>query len=156
MPLETARAWWLSLSLLVFAIVGCAGLAEQPDPPKVTLASFRSLPAAEGGPQFEIGLRIINPNDQPLEIAGISYGVELLGRELVAGVTDKVPVVAPYSENVVNLHASLQLIALLRLMADLGSGGNQPLAYRVTAKIDFRGLAPTQRLEETGEITLQH
>ncbi|MCB1703353.1 MAG: LEA type 2 family protein [Halioglobus sp.] len=144
--------------LVVLALAflsACASLTPQIDPPKVNLVSFKSLPAQGGAPRFEIKLRVMNPNKQTLDIAGISYSVELLGKELVTGVANDISPIAGYGEGVVTLDAGLQLLELLRLMASLGSASGEPLAYRFTAKIDFNGLIPTQRIEETGEIALK-
>jgi hypothetical protein len=141
---------------LAVALAGCASLQSEFDPPKVTVDSFNSLPSEGGMPRFEIKLRIINPNKQTLDIAGISYSVELLGKELISGVTNEVPVIEGYSEEVVTLEAGLQLFELLRLVASLGLSETEALDYRLSAKIDFNGFIPTQRVEEAGQITLQN
>ncbi|MEM8562712.1 MAG: LEA type 2 family protein [Pseudomonadota bacterium] len=141
--------------LIILAVVsGCATLTEPIDPPKVTIENFASLPSAGAGPQFEITLRIQNPNEQTLDIAGISYGIELAGREVISGVSNDVPVIEGYSEGLVTLSASLQLFQVLKLLASLGQTTADELTYRFTAKIDFKGLIPTQRVEEEGQITL--
>ncbi len=143
------------LSFLWFGLLtGCASIAPQLDPPKVSIESFRSLPSSGGAPRFEIKLRVANPNKQTLDIAGISYSVELLGKEVISGVTNDVPTIEGYSEEVVTLEASLQLFQLLRLLSGLGRTQADALDYRFSAKIDFNGFVPTQRIEETGEITL--
>ena len=149
-----ASSRYTLLSLLVLMMAGCASLTPEIDPPKVSLVSFSSLPGHAGTPRFEITLRIINPNKQTLDIAGISYSVELLGKELIAGVARDVAPIEGYSEGIVTLEADLQLLELLRLMASLGSSGSGPVDYRFSAKIDFNGFIPTQRIEESGEITL--
>jgi len=97
---------------------------------------------------------VANPNKQTLDIAGISYSVELLGREVISGVTNNVPTIEGYSEEIVTLEASLQLFQLLRLLSGLDRTQADALDYRFSAKIDFNGFVPTQRIEETGEITL--
>ena len=142
------------LVLWLFTVYGCATITSQLDPPKVTLESFRNIPTEGGAPRFEIKLRISNPNTQTLDIAGISYSVELLDRELVSGVTNEIPVIEGYSEEVVTLEAGLQLFQLLRLLTSLGTTTTDALQYRFSAKIDFNGFVPTQRIEETGEINL--
>jgi LEA14-like dessication related protein len=149
--LRRAIVFLLGLGMLV----NCAGLAPQLDPPKVSLLSFRSLPATGGSPRFEIKLRVINPNRQTLDIAGISYSIELAGSELITGVANEVSPIEGYGEGVVTLDAGLQLLELLRLMTSLDTTRSEPLVYRFSAKIDFYGLVPTQRLEESGEITLK-
>ena len=144
-----------SLLLLALLLGGCAGLQSDLDPPKVSLESFRGLPSESGAPRFEIKLRVMNPNKQPLDIAGISYSIDLLGKELIAGVTNDVPLIEGYSEEIVTIEAGLQLFELLRLLAGLGRSQTEALDYRFSAKIDFNGFIPTQRIEETGQISLQ-
>lgn len=143
------------LLFCIALIAGCASLTEKMDPPSVTLESFTSLPSEGGGPRFEIKLRVQNPNEQSLNIAGISYSIELQGREVLTGVTNDVPEIDGYSEEVVTVVASLKLFQLLRLLASLGQTPTDELGYRFAAKIDFRGLVPTQRVEEKGQITLK-
>ena len=147
---RTAALFFLWLLMLC----GCASIKPQLDPPKVTVDSFRSLPGEGAAPRFEIKLRVVNPNTQTLDIAGISYSVEILGKELITGVTNDIPVIEGYSEEVVTLEAGLQLFQLLRLLASLGTTTSEALDYRFLAKIDFNGFVPTQRVEETGTITL--
>ena len=139
--------WLLMLS-------ACATLTSEVDPPKVTMESFRSIASESGTPRFEIKLRVTNPNKQPLDVAGIGYSVEIQGKELVSGVTNDVPLVEAYSEEVVTLEASLQLFQLMRLVTSLATVESAALAYRFSAKIDFKGFTPTQRIEETGTISL--
>jgi hypothetical protein len=135
-------------------LAGCASLAPELDPPKISVLSFKSLPRDGGAPKFEIKLSVLNPNKQTLDIAGISYSVALLDKELITGVTNDVSPIAGYGEGIVTLNAELQLLELVRLVTSLGSAGSKPLAYRFSAKIDFNGFIPTQRIEESGEIKL--
>jgi Late embryogenesis abundant protein len=149
------------LRLLAFLLLpglllpGCASLSTDMDPPKVTLESFSSLPSEGAGPRFEIKLRVQNPNEQALDIVGISYTIELLGKEVMSGVTNDVPVIDGYSEGVVSLEAGVQLLQVLRLLASLGQAETDALDYRFTAKVDFSGLVPTQRIVETGQVNLK-
>ena len=152
----TERAHTIAYLLLCSVLLaGCAGLTTKMDPPNVTLESFTSLPSDGGGPRFEIKLRVQNPNEQSLDISGVSYSIELMGHEVITGVSNDVPEIGGYSEEVVTLQASLKLFQLLRLLAVLGQTPSDELTYRFAAKIDFRGLVPTQRVEETGQITLE-
>ncbi len=140
-----------SLALLA----GCSTLVAEYDPPNVTLESFRSLPAQGGAPRFEIRLRIANPNKEALDIAGIAYSVTVRDRELISGVSNDVPRIAGYTDEVVTLEAGLSVFQMVRLLADLGMDASDTLDYRLSAKIDFNGFVPTQRVEETGSIALR-
>ncbi len=141
----------------IFCVVilsSCTSLRSEIDPPKVSLESFRHLESDSGAPRFEMQVRIANPNKTELDIVGIAYGVEILGRELVSGVTNEVPVIEPYGDAVVTLEAGLQLFQIVRLLTSLGTTSAETLEYSFSAKIDFRGLVPTQRISEKGEINL--
>ena len=133
---------------------GCATVMPDMDPPKVSVDSVESISAPSGAPRFKIKLRVANPNQQTLDIAGISYGIEILDEEVISGVTNDVPVIEGYSEEVVTLEAGLQLFQLVKLVSKLGGAGSDALEYKFTAKIDFKGLVPTQRIEEKGELAL--
>jgi hypothetical protein len=154
--LRTRSCSILTTVFLGLFLASCATLSPDFDPPTVSVDSVRSLPSQDVGPRFEIKLRVSNPNIQTLNIAGISYTIELLGKELVSGVTNDVPVIEAYTEEVVTLEAGINMIQVLRLLADLGRGSmnTDALEYRFAAKIDFNGLIPTQRVEETGSLSL--
>ncbi len=145
----------LFLALGVVILQACASVMPEMDPPKVALESFDSIPGESGAPRFRIQLRVTNPNKQSLDIAGIAYSVDILDRELISGVTNDVPLIEGYSEEVVTMEAGLQLFELVRLLAGLGQSPGDELQYRLSAKIDFNGFIPTQRIEESGSIRLQ-
>jgi LEA14-like dessication related protein len=145
---------WLTI-LISLWLTSCASLSSDYDSPKVTVESFRALPSDDVGPRFEIKLRVVNPNKQSLDIAGISYSIDLLDNELLSGVTNDVPVIEGYSEEEVVLEASVNLLRVLPLLVGIGRNPSEALNYRFSAKIDFNGFTPTQRVEETGTIALK-
>lgn len=154
---STATLFWRLLALLLAMLLlpGCASLMADRDPPAVSVENIRSLPSSEGGgPRFEIVLRVANPNKEALDIVGISYNIDILDHTLVTGVTNEVPRIDAYSEQTVTLEAGVNLFQLLRLLGDLGQAPSEALDYRFEAKIDFKGLVPTQRVTETGSLAL--
>ncbi len=145
----------IAIVFLAALLTACATLTGDLDPPKVTIENVESLPNSGSTPRFLITLRIANPNKQALDIVGVSYSMELLGKELITGVTNEVPRIEAYSEQTVELEAGVRLFELLRLLAGLGLEQTEELDYRFEAKIDFEGFLPTQRVEETGVISLK-
>ncbi len=145
-----------SALLLVLLCSACAsmGTGEALDPPTVSLQSIRPVSGSGATPDFEITLRVVNPNNHSLNIAGVAYDVEVEGHELVSGVSNDIPRIDAYSEENVTLSASVNVFPLLRLLADVTSNEARTLEYQLKAKIDFEGLVPTQRISETGEIDL--
>jgi LEA14-like dessication related protein len=114
------------------------------------MESFRLIPGESSVPRFEIKLRVTNPNKQSLDIAGISYSIDVLDKKLLSGVTNSVPVIEGYSDTEVLLEADLQWLQLLRLVTGLAQEELKPLDYQFSAKIDFNGFWPTQRIQEQG------
>lgn len=151
-PRLPSRALLLSLAAVFLA--GCATLQPELDPPRISIENFRNLPGEGSGPRFEVDLRIQNPNEQSLDISGIAYDIALQDVDLISGVSNQVPVIEGYSEETVTLASSLNTIQLVRFLAGLGTGERtlDRLEYRVSVKVDFRGMMPTQRIEETGVI----
>jgi hypothetical protein len=144
-----------SITIILTVILGaCATMSPDYEEPTVTLSSFRALPSEGMVPAFEIGLRIINPNSQALDLEGIVYTVSLEGYELVKGVGKDFPVIEGYSEGEVKLTASANLLAGIRFVGDMMQTKGDTLEYEFKAKLDLGGFYPSIKVRETGEINL--
>jgi hypothetical protein len=144
----------LIAGLLAVLLGACATLSPDYEEPTVTLSSFKALPSEGMVPAFEIGLRIINPNSQPLNLDGIVYTVSLEGHELVKGVGKDFPVIEGYSEGEVKLTAAANLLAGIRFVGDMMQERGESVEYEFKAKLDLGGLYPSIRVSERGEINL--
>jgi LEA14-like dessication related protein len=140
--------------LIVVLMVGCAGQIHDYETPKVNVSSFKSLPSEGTGPRFEIGLHIINPNRSPLELQGVAYTLHLEGHEVMAGVSNQLPVIAAYGEENIIIHAGIDLLGSIRLIMDLMSKRRNKLSYSLKAKLDPGGLRPNIHVSREGTIML--
>jgi len=148
----TARL--IAVLLVALLLSSCATLGPDYEEPTVTLGSFKAIPSEGMIPAFEIGLRIINPNPQPLKLEGIVYTVSLEGYELIKGVGKDFPVIEGYSEGTVKLTAAANLLTGIRFITETMRSGAGPLKYEFKAKLDVGGFYPDIRVKETGEINL--
>jgi len=57
----------------------CVSLNPNYEQPTVTITSFKVVPQAGVLPTFDIGLRIINPNPEPINVQGVVYSISLQG-----------------------------------------------------------------------------
>jgi LEA14-like dessication related protein len=142
--------------LLAIILSACATLSPDYEQPTVTLSSFKAIPSEGMVPAFEIGLRIINPNAQALNLEGIVYTVSLQGYELVKGVGKDFPVIEGYSEGEVKLTAAANLLAGIRFVGDMMQSQDESVEYEFKAKLDLGGLYPSIKVRETGEINLNN
>ena len=139
--------------LLTLLCTGCAGLQPGYETPSVTVKSFRALPAAGTVPNFEIGLEVVNPNEEALELAGIAYTISLEGHEIIKGVGNELPVIEGYGTGTVTVTASASLFQGIRLFTDLVQSPKDSFEYSFEAKLDPGGFRPAVRVKDSGTIS---
>lgn len=145
----------LILGISTVILTGCAGMGPGYETPTVTVSSFKALPSEGALPSFAIGLRVINPNREALELQGVAYTVSLEGHEIIKGVANDLPVIDGYGEGEFVLTAAANLFAGIRLITDLMRGDGDSLEFELEAKLDIGGFRPAIRVRESGEISLQ-
>ena len=142
------------LFALAVLLAGCAGLRPGYETPTVTVSSFRAVPSEGALPTFEIGLHVINPNREALELQGVSYTISLEGHELIKGVGNELPVIEGYGEGDLSLTAAANLFAGIRLITDLMRNNRDSFTYEFQAKLDIGTFRPAIRVTDSGEIGL--
>ena len=123
--------------------------------PTVTINSFRTVPSDAGLPNFEIGLRVVNPNSIALPLRGVSYAVRLNDRELITGVSSDLPVIDAYGQGDVVLTATPNLFAGIRFITDLMNQSSGDVSYELEARLDVGRLFPDIRVTDRGSISLR-
>ena len=142
------------LFALFLLLAGCGAMRPGYEVPTVTVSSFRALPSSGAIPSFEIGLRVINPNREPLELIGASYTVSLEGHDLIKGVANDLPVIDAYGEGEFRLTASANLLAGAGFVAELLRSEKDSVSYELEAKLDVGVLRPAIRVRDAGQISL--
>ena len=145
---------FLLLSGLLLLLVGCVGLRPDFEQPTVSVTSFRALPTGSVAPRFEIGLHVVNPNNFPLELQGISYTISLEGHRILTGVANQLPQIAAYGEGDLLLRASPDLLSTISLFSDLMNQPRESFHYELLAKLDVGGLLPKIVISKSGQVAL--
>jgi LEA14-like dessication related protein len=151
-----ARA--LILALAAALLSACAGMGPDYETPTVSVQSFRPVDSASGNglPAFEIGLRVINPNLEPLKVAGVSYTISLNGQEVIKGVGNDLPVIEGYGEGSFTLTASFNLMAGIRLFRSLMDEDSNSLDYSIDGKLDPGAFKRKIRISDSGTVSLSN
>ncbi len=138
------------------ALPGCAGMGSSYESPSVSVQSFRSISSndASGLPKFEIVLHVVNPNLEPLELAGVSYTISLDGHDLIKGVGNELPVIEGYGEGTFTLTAGFNLMAGIQLFKSLVGNERDGFDYRFEAKLDPGAFRRKIRITDSGTIPL--
>lgn len=135
-------------------LAGCTGLAPGSEPPSVSVTSFALAPQSTGSaPRFNIGIRVVNPNRNPLRLRGMSYSVAIEGNRILNGARPDLPTVAGYDTADFVIEASPDLLGGVRLVADLFARQRSTLGYSFRARIDVGTLLPLT-VEESGQFGL--
>lgn len=113
-------------------LAGCAALSAR-DPLKVDVAGIEPLPGEGLELRLGIKLRIQNPNDVALSFDGAALDLEVDGRTLASGVTDRGGTVPRFGETVVTIPVTLSAWSALRQamrMADGSARESLPVVLR--------------------------
>lgn len=148
------------IALLVVAVAslaGCAAMRSGYEAPSVSVQSFRPVTTDGGGlPTFEIVLHVINPNLEPLELAGISYSISLDNHKLIKGVGNDLPVIEGYGEGSFTVTAGFNVIAGIQLFRSLMNKDTNSFDYAFEAKLDPGAYKRKIRISDSGSISLSN
>lgn len=154
-PRGLSRAGLLLLFLVISSLsTGCATLRPDFEEPSVDVVSVRALPSGDLLPNFEIGLRVVNPNATELQLRGVSYKLFVNDYEVVKGVASELPTVPAYGEAQFKLLATVSLIDGFGLVNDLMRQSRDDLDWRLVAKLDIGALLPAILVERKGMLTI--
>lgn len=145
----------LALALVPLLLTACATMRPGYEEPSVQLSDFRMLPADGLVPRFLIGLRVINPNNSPLDLRGLSYDVEIEGHKLITGVAGQLSRIPAYGESEIELRAGVDMLGGARILSQLLSdSGRETMRYRLRTRLDVGGQLRPLTLEDVGELRL--
>jgi len=143
------------LAALYLCLAACSNLTPDFDEPTVSISSFKLEPGQGQGPVFNIGLRIVNPNNVPLRLNGAAYTISLEGYDILTGVADELPTIEAFSEATVAINAQASLIDSIRFFNKLLQQPGDKLSYEFKAKLDTDNFVNAIRVTDSGEVSLK-
>ncbi|MEA3412922.1 MAG: LEA type 2 family protein [Pseudomonadota bacterium] len=147
---------WLILGALLMP--GCANLASKPEPPEVSLAGLRFVSADLFEQRFALRLRLLNPNDFPIEVRGMNYKILLNERPFASGVSNREVDIPAFGEGVAEVEvvsSITRILGQLRHLAVDGQGrGPEQLDYRIEGGIKLSNWAAKIPFEYEGKVSL--
>lgn len=161
---------WKRLKFLTFLPIctvllmsGCASMYGLKEDPKISIADIRvqDVKALEG--IFLIKLRVLNPNEVPLNLHGISCDLEINTRHFANGIGDNSQTVPPFGTAIVPVEVYASVLDMIASVADfLHSSGktsvqDKPIPYilRGTIRIGVHGFSREVPFKSSGEVSLQ-
>jgi LEA14-like dessication related protein len=142
----------LPAALVFTALVGCATTPKM-EPLDVSLSDL--VPAQMGlfEQQFQVKLRVQNPNNFDVPLEGVAYQIELNDKAFAKGVGQQSVTVPKFGEAVLDVTAVCSLSNVLEQLSQLMHGAPENLRYRVKGKL-YRADGSSIPFDQLGEIQL--
>lgn len=154
---------FLFLFSTLLLLSGCAAMSGLREEPKISVADIRiqDIKALEG--IFLIKLRVLNPNDVPLDIRAVNCDLEMNGRHFASGIADSQQSVPAHGTEVVPVTVYASVLDILPSVVDLihtaGSSAakDKKLPYTLsgTVGVSVRGYQKEIPFKSSGELSLQ-
>ncbi|HZP86465.1 MAG TPA: LEA type 2 family protein [Burkholderiales bacterium] len=140
------------LGLLTLA--ACAGLPRGTEPLSVTLADVRPVQMGLLEQEYAMKIRVQNPNNVDIPLAGVSFSVDLNGKTFAKGVSRQDTSVPAFGDVLLDVKAISTLGDLLNQVSAMRQEGLSKITYRLQGKLSpARGIS-TLPFESVGNLDL--
>ncbi len=141
----------LVMSLLLAA---CASLMPQEDRVRVTIVDIRPLESTLMEQRFLVKLRLQNRSREALVVDGMSFDLELNGKDFASGVSNREATAPGFGEALIEVKVSSTLFGMIRQIQTLQNREPQPFQYRISGRLSSPGSLFGLGFDERGEIDL--
>ena len=138
--------------LVALTLSACASLMPG-DPPRVDVVGVMPLQGQGMELRMLVQLRVINPNDAPIDYDGVYVEMDVRGQRFASGVSDARGTVPRFGEAVISVPMTVPAFAMLRQALGVAQGDISTVQYAVSGKLSgpqWRNL----RFSSDGEFKL--
>jgi LEA14-like dessication related protein len=142
-----------ALAAAALTVAGCAW-PQRTDPPQVTLVGVE--PATSGGleARMQLKLRVLNPNEAPIDYNGIYVELDLLDKSFASGVSNESGTVPAFGEAVVTVPVTISVLAIARQAMSLAGGKTvDKITYGMQGKLNSPS-SGALRFKSQGELNV--
>ena len=146
-------AWLVAITAMVLTLAGCETVTR-PDALRVTVAGVEPLQGEGLELRFMVRLRVQNPNDAAVDFDGVAVDLEVNGKNLASGLSDRKGTVPRFGETLIDVPVSVSAFAAMRQalgLSDAAARGELP--YVVSGKL-AGGLFGTVRFSQSGTLRM--
>jgi LEA14-like dessication related protein len=138
--MEKLSRWCRRFSaLLTIALAGCAGLPAGMEAPAVTIADFGISGGSLFEQQFNLKLRIQNPNSEELRIDGVAFSLDINDAPFASGVGNQAVTVARFGTAFMPVEAFSSLGGVIKQISGFLQGDRRALRYRIKGTLSLAG-----------------
>ena len=128
------------LILLVTAVLlfaGCATTGKYPEQPRVSLVSIQPKDMTLLEQRYALQLRILNPNETAIPLEGLSYSLEINGREFAYGVSRQDVSIPAFGEALLDVDVVSNLLNVMQQVQEMSNEQQHSLRYRLSGKLSL-------------------
>jgi LEA14-like dessication related protein len=140
---------WLPVAALA---AGCAALGGR-DPPQVYVVAVEPQGGESAELRFLCKLRVLNPNDTPIEFNGIYLDLEVQGSTLASGVSDASGTIPRFGEALLEVPVTASGLRIVRQALIFLGSTDRTLAFVLRGKLAGPVFSAV-RFESRGELRL--
>lgn len=130
-----SKALLVFFCMLALFVTGCAAL--RPQAPEVALEAVRLSRVSLREQQFDLVLRVKNPNGREFVLNALSYNIEVGGKPFAQGLSGQRVLLAADGDTLVTLPGIANVGSVFGTLLDGVLGGE--VEYRVFGYADFEG-----------------
>ena len=138
--------------LVLTLLVSCATTPKM-EPLDVSLSDITPGQMDILEQQYQVKLRVQNPNNFDIPLEGVAYQIELNDKAFAKGVGQQSVTVPKFGEAVLDVTAVSSLSGVLAQLSQLTQGTPEKLRYRVKGKL-YRADGTSIPFDQLGEIQL--
>lgn len=142
-------------SFCLIWLAGCAGLDTRPEQFKVNISSVQMLESTLMEQRFEVKLRIMNRSREAISVDGMSFDIELNGKDFASGVSNNKVIVEPFSEGIVSVSVVSTIFGIMRQINSLHKNKAKPFQYKISGHLYTDSSLFGVPFNESGEIDLK-
>ena len=161
--LRYATSVLLPLCCLLLLVTGCAGMRGLKEKPRVSVADIRVQDIKAMETVLILQLRILNPNDIPIDLNGVNCEMEVDGRHFASGIADANQTVPAFGTTTVPVSVYASVLDMVSSVVDLiqtseaASSRGKPVAYLLkgTVIVGVQGFKKEIPFTSSGELSLK-
>jgi LEA14-like dessication related protein len=123
--------------IVAASVAGCAGLPAGMQAPSITVADFGVGNAGLFEQQFNLKLRIQNPNPDEFKIDGIAFDLDINDQAFAKGAGNQAVTVPRYGSGFMQTEVVSNLGGLVRQFGRLATGDKPALKYRIKGTLSI-------------------
>ncbi len=137
----------------VLFVSGCATLGPRLQPPDISLVNIRPLAGTGFEQQFEITLRVLNPNSVPLEGDGLDVILDVNGQRLGRALRSEPFTIPRLGDETIKLVATTSLLDVFRQAFALPNARGT-LEYALKGRVLLANSPGWLNFERSGSVNL--